>query len=211
MSPRNAPTPPGRIHSGLRLTLVLLALASLTAMTGCGGKTVQRLDTDLSGRWNDTDSREVAEEVIADVLAAPWLARYEARHDERPTVIVGLVRNRSDEFIATETFTKDVERAFVNSGRVRVVASSDERAQLRDERRDQADFSRPETVARFGREYGADYMLLGTINKIVDEEDGKKIVFYQVDLELVDIESNEKVWIGGKKHKKYIGRGRYRG
>jgi uncharacterized protein (TIGR02722 family) len=174
------------------------------------------LDTDttidLSGKWNDADSRMVSEEVIDDMLSAPWLVRFAAANgNERPTVIVGLVRNRSDEHIATETFTKDIERACVNKGTVRIVASSEERGDLRDEKADQADFSRPDTVKKFGLEYGADYMLMGTINKISDREDDEEIVFYQVDLELTDIETNEKVWIGGKKHKKYIGRSNYKG
>lgn len=194
-----------------RRALVLTVLiASLATLAACGGKTVERIDTDttvdLSGRWNDADSRMVGEEVVADVLTAPWITRFEASHSERPTVIVGIVRNRSDEFIAVETFTKDVERAFVNSGRVRVVASSSEREELRDERSDQADFSSPETVKQFGREYGADYMMMGTINKITDEEGNQRVVYYQVDLELTSIETNEKVWIGGKKHKKLVTR-----
>ena len=190
--------------------LIPLAVVAVFAigLSACGGRSVQRIDTDtqvdLSGNWNDTDSRLVSEEVIADALTAPWITRYEATHAERPTVIVGIVRNRTDEFIAVETFTKDMERAFVNSGRVRVVASSTEREQLRDERADQQDFSSPETVKAFGREVGADFMLLGTINKITDQEGGERVVFYQVDLELTSIETNEKVWIGGKKHKKFI-------
>lgn len=194
-----------------RRALVLTVLiASLATLAACGGKKVERIDTDttidLSGRWNDADSRMVGEEVVADVLTAPWIIRFEGSNRERPTVIVGNVKNRSDEFIAVETFTKDVERAFVNSGRVRVVASSSEREQLRDERSDQADFSSPETVKQFGREYGADYMLMGTINKITDQEGKQRVVYYQVDLELTSIETNEKVWIGGKKHKKLVTR-----
>lgn len=197
------------------LTLGLVAVATL-ALGACGGKQVQRIDTDttvdLSGRWNDADSRMVAEAVVADAMSAAWLPRYEATHaNQRPTVIVGLVKNRSDEFVATETFTKDIERSFVNSGRVRLVASSAEREQLRDERKDQADFSSPETVKQFGKEFGADYMMIGTINKISDQEGGEQVVFYQVDLELIDVQTNEKVWIGGKKHKKYIAKGRYKG
>jgi penicillin-binding protein activator len=191
----------------LVLTVLITSLATLAA---CGGKKVERIDTDttidLSGRWNDADSRMVGEEVVADVLTAPWIVRFEGSSRERPTVIVGNVKNRSDEFIAVETFTKDVERAFVNSGRVRVVASSSEREQLRDERSDQADFSSPETVKQFGREYGADYMMMGTINKITDQEGKQRVVYYQVDLELTSIETNEKVWIGGKKHKKLVTR-----
>ena len=200
----------------LRVLSALVLVVGLVVLAGCGGKEVTRIDTDttvdLSGKWNDADSRMVSEEVIEDMLDSPWLPRFEARNDgERPTVIVGLVRNRSDEHIVTETFTKDIERSCVNSGDVRIVATSEERLDLRDERDDQADFSRPDTVKRFGMEYGADYMLMGTINTISDREGDEEIVFYQIDLELTDIETNEKVWIGGKKHKKYIARGKYKG
>ena len=200
----------------LRYLPIYLALFGVVAIAGCsGGKKVSRIDTDttvdLSGKWNDADSRMVSEEVVEDMLSAAWLARFEARNNERPTVIVGLVRNRSDEHIVTETFTKDIERACINSGDVRIVASSEEREDLRDERDDQQDFSSPDTVKRFGLENGADYMLMGTINKISDREGDEEIVFYQVDLELTDIETNEKVFIGGKKHKKYIGRSNYKG
>ncbi|RKZ07573.1 penicillin-binding protein activator LpoB [bacterium] len=199
----------------LRLLLVSILALGLIALAGCSGKKVTRIDTDttidLSGKWNDADSRMVSEEVIEDMLKAPWVVRFSARNEQaRPTVIVGLMRNRSDEHIVTETFTKDIERACINQGTVRIVASSEERADLRDERSDQADFSSAATVKKFGLEYGADYMLMGTINKISDREDDEEIIFYQVDLELTDIETNEKVWIGGKKHKKYIGRDKYK-
>lgn len=199
-----------RLLSIVAIAIVLLALAA------CGGKQVQRIDTDtvtdLSGRWNDTDSRLVSQQMVGDITTAAWLERYNSRNvGERPTVIVGNVRNRSSEHIATEVFTKDIERAFINTGTVRVVASSEERVDLRDERGDQQDFSSPETVKQFGREHGADYMLMGTINTITDEEGGEKVVFYQVDLELTDIETNEKVWIDQKQIKKYIGKDRYKG
>lgn len=195
---------------------VSLGVAALMTVAGCGGKQVQRIDsdttTDLSGRWNDTDSRLVSNQMVSAILTDAWLIRYQQAHpSDRPTVIVGTVRNRSSEHVATETFTKDIERAFVNSGTVRIVASSEERADLRDERTDQQDFSRPETVKRFGQEYGANYMLLGTINSITDQEEGDKVIFYQVDLELIDIETNEKVWLDQKEIKKYIGRGRFKG
>ena len=40
---------------------------------------------------------------------------------------------------------------------------------------------------------------------------GTAVVYYQVDLTLINLESNAKVWIGQKKIKKFIGRGRYKG
>jgi len=194
----------------------LALLAALMALAACGGKQVQRLETDtvtdLSGRWNDTDSRLVSQQMVGDITTAAWIERYNSRNaGGRPTVIVGNIRNRSSEHIATEVFTKDIERAFINTGSVRVVASSEERVGIRDERADQQDFSSAETVKAFGLEHGADYMLMGTINTITDEEGGERVVFYQVDLELTDIQSNEKVWIDQKQIKKYIGKDRYKG
>ena len=69
-------------------------------------------------------------------------------------------------------------------------------------------FATPESTKQMGRELGADYMLMGQINTIEDREGGKQVTFYQVDLTLTDIESNQKIWLGQKKIKKFIQRKR---
>ncbi len=194
---------------------VVLLLCAMLAVSGCSSKKkVSRIDAaetvDLSGNWNDTDSRLVAEEMISDALSRPWLANHLRDAGQNPAVIVGAIRNFSDEHIATGTFVGDIERAFVNSGNVRVVAKKEEREGVRDERQDQQANASIETVKEFGQELGADYMLIGEINKITDQEGREKIAFYQVDLTLTHMQSNEKVWIGQKKLKKYIARKAYK-
>ena len=57
-------------------------------------------------------------------------------------------------------------------------------------------FASPETMKRFQQETGANYMLIGDITSIVDQEGGDKVKYYQVNLELVDIETNRKAWLG---------------
>jgi uncharacterized protein (TIGR02722 family) len=182
------------------------ALAALM-VSGCGGTKVERVShdsvIDLSGKWNDTDSRLVAEEMLRDCLNAPWYNAY-ASQGKVPSVIVGAVRNRSSEHISTETFVKDMERTLINSGKVEFVASKGERDQLRDEKADQAANASVDTRQQAGEEQGAQLMLVGSINSIEDREGGKAVVFYQVNMELVNIESNRKVWIGDKKIKKYV-------
>jgi len=192
----------------------MLALVALcAALVGCGGKSVSRISTDsvtdLSGHWNDTDSRLVADEMIEDCLTSPWKNTWRAR-GEKPSVIVGSMRNKSSEHIAVGTFIGDIERAYVNSGEVNVVASAEEREQVRDEREDQQQFSSEDSAKKWGREQGADFMLTGVINTIADQEDGETVMFYQVDMTLIDLETNSKSWLGQKKIKKYIGRGKYK-
>jgi len=188
--------------------IVVLTLCMTFLLVGCATE-VKRVDTDttidLSGKWNDADSRMVADEMIQDSLDRPWLDKYKSAHNSKnPVVIVGTVRNRSNEHINTQTFVNDLERSLVNSGQVDFVASKTEREEIREERKDQATYASEETAKEHGREIGADFMLQGSINTIEDRIEGKRVMFYQVNLELIDLESNRKVWIGEKKIKKFI-------
>jgi hypothetical protein len=99
-----------------------------------------------------------------------------------------------------------MQRALINSGKVEFVASKTERDEIRDEKADQSQNSAVETRQSQGEESGADLMLIGSLNSIVDQEGGKAVVFYQVNLELVEIESHKKLWIGDKKIKKFVER-----
>ena len=84
------------------------------------------------------------------------------------------------------------------------VGNRDSRAEIRAEREDQQVNSNPETRNRLRNETGADFMLQGSINTIVDAIKNEQVRFYQVDLTLVDLETNRKVWIGQKKVKKTV-------
>lgn len=181
----------------------------LLALTACSTKVTRgSLDdpSDLSGHWNDTDSRLTAEAMVKDALERPWAQRFTRINGRGPVVIVGTVLNRTHEPLNTQTFAKNLERALMNSGQVQFVADAGQRQEVRQERLDPAQNSHADTVQPPGQESGADFMLQGTINTLVDELDSAKAVFYQVDLELIDIASNVKVWLGQKKVKKLVER-----
>ncbi|MFT3826284.1 MAG: penicillin-binding protein activator LpoB [Chitinophagaceae bacterium] len=178
------------------------------AVSSCARK-VTRIEpdqqVDLSGRWNNTDSRLVAEEMIKNILNDKWVGNFQEAHKgNRPVVIVGFVTNKSHEHIDAETFVKDVEQSFVQSGKVRLVQGGKKREELRAERADQQNNASVSSMKKFGLEQGADFILQGSINSIVDSQKRKKVVYYQVNLELTDLQSNEVVWIGDKKIAKYV-------
>jgi len=188
---------------------VCIVLAVLLLLNACSQtRTVDRIATDevtdLSGRWNDTDSKLVAEQMIRDLTYRPWVEDYILENAKKPVVIVGEIRNRSSEHIQTEVFIKDIERELINSGKVKFVATSQERLEIRDERSEQQMYASDETAKSLAQETGADFMLKGVISSTTDSIEGKAAVFYQVDMELINIESNEKVWIGSKEIKKFI-------
>jgi len=185
----------------------LIIFMAMITLTGCS-RTVKRIDpstqTDLSGRWNDTDSRLTAQAMIEQMFGNAWAIAFEQQHHKKPVLVVGLVNNKSHEHISTETFIRDLERAIINNGSIRLVEAGERREELRRERAGQQEFASPETAKRWGRELGADFMLQGTVNSIVDSYKRNKAVYYQIDLLLNNIETTERVWMGNKEIKKMI-------
>lgn len=197
----------------LKTNALIPIFGLLFLLAGCN-PTVSRVEsdtvTDLSGNWNDTDSRLVAEEMIQDVLSRGWLSKFNRSKGKAPTVIVGTVRNLSHEHINTRTFVADMERELINSGEVEFVASAKAREEVRSEVKDQDLNATEATRKSMGNEIGADFMLQGSINTIVDAVSGEQARFYQIDLTLIELGSNRKVWVGQKKIKKTVEKGGFR-
>lgn len=194
--------PFSRLNFAALILLAVALSACSTSVTRMGaGETV-----DLSGAWNDSDSQLVSAEMIQDVLSRTWLSEFTQNHKRQPAVIVGEIRNLSHEHINVNTFTGDMERALINSDRVQFVASSTERQEIREERKDQDINAAEATRKAMGQEKGADFMLKGTINTIIDASGKTQLRYYQVDLNLISLVDNRIVWVGQKKIKKLVER-----
>ncbi|HEX6551007.1 MAG TPA: penicillin-binding protein activator LpoB [Gammaproteobacteria bacterium] len=201
---------------GFRYLLAMMAAIGLGMLSACSTTpTVERISpdqvTDVSGYWNDTDANLTAQQMISQMLGDPWLGNYERGHGgQQPTVIVGDIRNLSSEHISVSTFIDDMQRELINSGKVQFVASSNQRGEVRDERKDQDLNATAATRSAMGQEIGADYMMQGTINTIIDAAGDKAVKYYQVDLQLINMHNNVIAWLGQKKIKKVVEHGRFR-
>ncbi|WP_420588896.1 penicillin-binding protein activator LpoB [Bacterioplanoides sp.] len=186
-----------------KVTAATLLGASVLLSAGCATK-VSRISASeevaLSDRWNAKDSELVANEMIEDMLSFPWARDFEMDNSRRPTVIISRIRNKSHEHIAIDTFTNDIKRAIIRSGRADFVAGGEEREAIREERRDQELNSK--NAKAQGQENAADFALSGSVNSIVDQVGDDRVTFYQVDMKLIDMESNREVWNGQKKIQK---------
>ena len=194
----------------LPVSVVLLYCTVSGCYNGPSGPMVYRTspdeEIDLSGYWNDVDSRLVSEEMIGALLGRPWLQACRDSLGRKPVVVVGHIANKSHEHIPAETFTKDLEMELINSGQVTFVAGFSQRGQLEEEKQYQARHASVDSQKAMGKAVGADFILLGQINSILDGAEDLEMKYYQVELELISVETGEKVWIGQKKIKKVIER-----
>ena len=190
----------------------LLLLASLAGCAPAPSKVTRvdpNLTVDLSGKWNDSDSRMVSDEMIATCLNGKWAGEFMEYAGRLPVIMVGTVYNKTDEHISADVFTNDLERAFIESKRARIVQGGAALDEIRAIRQGQKSLSSPEVRQYLREELGVDFVIQGVINKIVDKDANRAVYFYQVDLELTDLNTIEKVWIGQKELKKYVEKGFY--
>ena len=190
----------------------VLILGTVVFVNGCGKSVeVARVNSGkeiaLTDKWNDEDSRLVAEEMINDMLSYPWISQFNQRFPgKEPLVTVQRVRNKSHEHIAVDTFVNDIKRAVIRSGKAGFIATLEERQDTRAELADQDMNASADSRMEMGEEDGANFALSGTINSIVDQLDNQRVTYYQVDLKLINLQTAREVWNGSKKIKKFMER-----
>lgn len=188
-----------RSLSSLLLILLLAACShSVTRLT-------PDTQVDLSGRWNDTDSKMVADQMIYDLFNSDDFKRYAEKLGRKPVIVVGMIRNRTSEHIDANNYVKKLEYVIHTSKVAELVEAADEfRDALRKERAEQQDFADPATMKKFGKELGADVMLFGEMDSETDVYNKKRVVNYITTLFLTDIETNRRVWYGQHEIKKLV-------
>ena len=187
-----------------RVLFAALTLLCLSCQTRSVTRITPETQMDLSGRWNDSDSRIVADKMINELLTSPRFKTYAEELGRKPAIVVGLIRNKTSEHIDANNYIKKLEVAIYNSQIAELVESEEFRDKLRLERAQQQDFADPSTVSEWGKEIGANLMLFGEMTSETDTNNGKRIVNYITTLFLTDIETNKRVWYGQQEIKKFV-------
>jgi uncharacterized protein (TIGR02722 family) len=186
----------------------IFAFLIICICVSCQTHKVTRVDPsteiDLSGRWNDVDSRKVADQMIYDLFQSPSFKNYVQEKNRKPVIIMGLIRNKTSEHIDADNFIKKFEVVIHNSNVADIVESGEFRDKLRVERAEQQDYADPATVKQWGKELGADVMLFGDMTSETDVSNKKRVVNYITTLYLTDVETNKRIWYGQNEIKKYV-------
>jgi len=175
--------------------------------TACS-RQVTRIDPgqaiDLSGRWNDTDSRMTADQMIFELFESGEFKSFAKEKGGKPVIMMGKIINKTSEHIDANNYVKKFEAVIHKSGVADIVESDEFRDKVRQERAEQQDFADPATVAKWGKELGADLILFGEMNSETDVYNKKRVVNYITTLHLTDVETNKRVWYGQHEIKKFV-------
>lgn len=190
---------------------VICALALPLLSAGCKSDVVygdpDKVET-VNIDFGSTDLQTLAAGMVDSLIASPALAYYDHEskgEDKRIIVYTAGVNNRTSEHIDTTGVTDSIRTELLKSGRFRLAATEQGQSDLGEQVRFQQGSGRvdPELAKAFGKQIGADMVLLGNLRSIEKNKDrnledaGYKTddVWYQFVLEMVDIETGEIIWM----------------
>ncbi|NBO39599.1 hypothetical protein EBU99_13555 [bacterium] len=148
----------------------------------------------VGSRWSDTDNQEVAREIVKKALLSHWLDRVKSGP---PKVGVGRVRNMTSEEIDTTALVNFMQDELINSGKVTFVANDESTRQAID-----AELARQETYTKsserseVGQQSGIQYLFQGDINSKTEQDEDLKVINYQVNFKLINLQSTQIEWSG---------------
>ena len=177
------------------LLLVTLACSACSKRVEYGDPTATET---LTIDFGSTDLQMIAEKMVQSLLSSPAV-----QLGDRPVILVGGVRNKTDEHIDTKAITDKIRTALVRSGAVRFVADEVREEVIR-ELKYQTDsgYVDPETRKRIGRLVGAGHLLMGEITSIRKKAGRETDLYFKINLNLVEIETGRIRWTDEKEIRK---------
>ena len=188
----------------MKNAVVVISLCLCVFASACSsGPNVTRVDagtqTDLSGRWNDTDVRIVCASLLNSAFSSrsidSYIRDYSIRNNGAvPTIIVGRFRNTSSEHIDTSVISGIMRTTIINSGKLEFVEGGTTRDDIRIERQDQQSHASESTASALGNETAAVFMLTGEVNSMEERSGNTTVRAYYVTATITEIETNRILW-----------------
>ena len=189
-------------------------LAALTALLGLGLAACGSTDYgDPEGvetvtiEFGSTDLQELAggmSESLIENQSLNYIDHSGKGDDKRVIVYFGGIENRTSEHIDTLAIRDRIRATLLSSGKFRFAADDQGQDEIADQVRFQQGSGRvdPAQAKAFGKQIGADVVVLGRLISIEKQKDGSleslgtrtKDVYYQFALECVNIETGEIMW-----------------
>ena len=195
-------------------TVGILLLVMISCLIfGCG-TTIQQGITDnetvTGSDWSAKDLKEVADYMANSIAKSTNSSGSELSQGKPRWILAKNLRNETDEHVNTRTIMEKIRTRLVNDGIARFAddqALNDILNQLKFQQSGLFDNS---TVAQIGKLVGAKYILRGTISSIRKRSDRRDVIYYNITLQVVSIETGEIIWTDEKEVQRLTSKGLFR-
>lgn len=190
------------MNFAIKLTTALFLVAGFTS---CGPKAFVKGQYDdvekenlMNDQWSETDMQVAVKTMVDSMIKHPSIA--EAK--KLPTVMVTNLQNKTSEHIDTQNIMDMVRVDLTNSGKVQFV-DKEAREDISNEYNYQnSGMVSDETKKTAGGQIGADFIINGRLDSIVQEVGKDKTVYYKLTLNMTNLKTGVIAWTNYKQIRK---------
>ena len=186
--------------------LFVSGLISIFALSACGPREFVKgkYDTNvedtnlLTDKWSESDMQQAVKDLVTSAVAHPTISAAK----RPPIVMVTRLQNKTSEHIDTQSITDMFTVELTNSGKVNFVDKA-----AREDIAEEYDYQDSGMVNREskkekGGQIGADFIMNGRLDSIVQEAGKDKTVYYKLTMNLTNLKTGLIQWTGQKQIRK---------
>lgn len=182
-----------------------ILLFAAFAITSCGPKAFVKGQYDdtarenlLNDQWSETDMQVVVKSMVESMVQSNAIVKLK----NPPDVMVTQLQNKTSEHIDTQSIMDMIRVELTNSGKISFIDK-----EARKDISDEYDYQNSGMVSKdtkksAGQQIGADYIINGRLDSIVQEVGKNKSVYYKLTLNLTDLKTSRIVWTNQKEIRK---------
>lgn len=183
-----------------------ISVSGLLALAACGPREFVKGTYDkniespnlLTDKWSESDMKEVVKDLVAKAVAHPSIANAK----RKPIVMVTRLQNKTSEHIDTQSITDAFQVALSESDKVTFVDKA-----AREDMSEEYDYQANGSTAREsqkskGGQVGADFIMNGRLDSIVQEAGRDKTIYYKLTMNLTNLKTGLIEWTGQQELRK---------
>ena len=183
-----------------RFSLVLLIII-ISLLAGCGPTIryeIKDEETVTGSDWSAKDLKDVSEYMTASINKSTYIMNLQKNSEKPRWMLSKDLKNETDEHVNTRTIMEKIRTRLINEGVANFVDDQAIEDILNQLKLQQSGLFDNKTAAQVGKLVGAKLVLRGTIYSIRKKSDRQDIIYYNITLQLVNIQTGEIIWTDEK-------------
>ena len=192
---------------------LFLLIIIITLIAGCAPTIKYEIkdeETVTGSDWSAKDLKDVSDYMAGSVKQAAFIANPQYTKERPRWMLARDMKNETDEHVNTRTIMEKIRTRLINGGIANFIDDQAVEDILNQMKLQQSGLFDNKTVAQVGKLVGAKLILRGTISSIRKKTDRKDIIYYNITLQLVNIQTGEIVWTDEKEIQRLTSKSMFR-
>lgn len=186
------------MKSKINLLLLVVLIAFLSACAPTIQYDIKDEETVTGSDWSAKDLKDVSDYMADSLKQSAFIAGPQYARERPRWMLARDMKNETDEHVNTRTIMEKIRTRLINGGIAGFIDDQAIEDILNQMKLQQSGLFDNKTVAQVGKLVGARLILRGTISSIRKKTDRKDIIYYNITLQLVNIQTGEIVWTDEK-------------